>query len=68
MGELFLQGVQASDVNIVLACLMVSSVIVVLFNLLADYGVLDPASARTSFRVESRVKCGQAGGGTAVRP
>jgi glutathione transport system permease protein len=44
MGELFVQGVQAKDVNIVLACLMVSSVIVVLFNLLADilYGVLDP--------------------------
>ena len=44
MGELFVQGVQASDVNIVLACLLVSSVIVVLFNLLADilYGMLDP--------------------------
>jgi peptide/nickel transport system permease protein len=44
MGELFVQGVQARDVNIVLACLMVSSVIVVFFNLLADilYGVLDP--------------------------
>jgi len=44
MGELFVQGVQGRDVNIVLACLMVSSVIVVLFNLLADilHGVLDP--------------------------
>jgi peptide/nickel transport system permease protein len=44
MGELLVQGVRASDVNVVLACLMVSSVIVVLFNLLADilYAVLDP--------------------------
>ncbi len=44
MGELFVQGVQTSDMNIVLACLMVSSGFVVLFNLAADilYAVLDP--------------------------
>jgi peptide/nickel transport system permease protein len=44
MGELFVQGVQTSDMNIVLACLMVSSGFVVLFNLVADllYAVLDP--------------------------
>ena len=44
MGELFVQGVQTSDLNIVLACLMVSSGFVVLFNLVADllYAVLDP--------------------------
>jgi peptide/nickel transport system permease protein len=44
MGELFVQGLFASDINVVLACLTVSSVIVVLFNLLADilYAVLDP--------------------------
>jgi peptide/nickel transport system permease protein len=44
LGELFVQGVRGLDTNIVLACLMVSSVIVVLFNLLADivYALLDP--------------------------
>lgn len=44
LGELFVQGLLASDLNVVLACLMVTSVIVVVFNLLADivYAVLDP--------------------------
>jgi peptide/nickel transport system permease protein len=44
MGELLVQGVRMSDVNIVLACLMVSSIFVVLFNLVADilYAVIDP--------------------------
>jgi peptide/nickel transport system permease protein len=44
MGALLLDGVNQSDVNIVLAWLMVTSVIVILFNLLADvlYAVLDP--------------------------
>jgi peptide/nickel transport system permease protein len=44
MGELLVQGILASDVNVVLACLMVSSTFVVLFNLAADilYAVLDP--------------------------
>jgi peptide/nickel transport system permease protein len=44
MGALLVQGVQTSDVNVLLAWLMVTSVIVVLFNLIADvlYAVLDP--------------------------
>ena len=44
MGELLVQGVTSSDINVVLAWLMVTSVIVVGFNLLADvlYAVLDP--------------------------
>ena len=44
MGDLLLNGVTSSDVNVVLAWLMVTAVIVVLFNLLADvlYAVLDP--------------------------
>ena len=44
MGALLVQGVETSDVNILLAWLMVTSVIVVLFNLIADvlYAVLDP--------------------------
>jgi peptide/nickel transport system permease protein len=44
LGELFVQGLLASDINVVLACLTVTSVIVILFNLLADilYAVLDP--------------------------
>jgi peptide/nickel transport system permease protein len=44
MGALLVQGVQTSDVNILLAWLMVTSVLVVLFNLIADvlYAVLDP--------------------------
>jgi peptide/nickel transport system permease protein len=44
MGALLIDGVAASDVNVLLAWLMVTSVIVVLFNLIADvlYAVLDP--------------------------
>jgi peptide/nickel transport system permease protein len=44
MGALLIQGVETNDVNVVLAWLMVTSVIVVLFNLIADvlYAVLDP--------------------------
>jgi peptide/nickel transport system permease protein len=44
MGALLVQGVETSDVNILLAWLMVTSVLVVLFNLIADvlYAVLDP--------------------------
>jgi peptide/nickel transport system permease protein len=44
MGELFVQGLLASDLNVVLACLTVSSIIVVLLNLVADvlYAMLDP--------------------------
>jgi peptide/nickel transport system permease protein len=44
MGALLVQGVETSDVNILLSWLMVTSVIVVLFNLIADvlYAVLDP--------------------------
>jgi peptide/nickel transport system permease protein len=44
MGALLIDGVIASDVNVVLAWLMVTSVLVVLFNLIADvlYAVLDP--------------------------
>jgi peptide/nickel transport system permease protein len=44
MGALLVDGVTASDVNVLLAWLMVTSVIVVLFNLIADvlYAVLDP--------------------------
>jgi peptide/nickel transport system permease protein len=44
MGALLVQGVQTNDPNILLAWLMVTSVLVVLFNLIADvlYAVLDP--------------------------
>jgi peptide/nickel transport system permease protein len=44
MGALLVQGVTTNDVNVLLAWLMVTSVIVVLFNLIADilYAVLDP--------------------------
>jgi peptide/nickel transport system permease protein len=44
MGALLVQGVQTSDVNVLLAWLMVTSVLVILFNLIADvlYAVLDP--------------------------
>jgi len=44
MGALLIQGVTQNDVNILLAWLMVTSVFVVLFNLIADvlYAVLDP--------------------------
>lgn len=44
MGDLLINGVTRPDINEVLAWLMVSALIVVLFNLLTDilYGVLDP--------------------------
>jgi peptide/nickel transport system permease protein len=44
MGALLIEGVGANDVNVLLAWLMVTSVLVVLFNLIADvlYAVLDP--------------------------
>jgi peptide/nickel transport system permease protein len=44
MGSLLVQGVETSDPNILLAWLMVTAVLVVLFNLIADvlYAVLDP--------------------------
>lgn len=44
MGQLLLEGIRASDPKIVVGWLMVTGVIVVLFNLIADllYGVLDP--------------------------
>jgi peptide/nickel transport system permease protein len=44
MGALLIQGVGTSDVNILLAWLMVTAVFVVVFNLIADvlYAVLDP--------------------------
>jgi peptide/nickel transport system permease protein len=43
-GRLFLDGLQAGDVYVVLGYLMVTSVFVLLFNLLSDlvYSVLDP--------------------------
>jgi peptide/nickel transport system permease protein len=44
MGALLIEAVGASDVNVLLAWLMVTSVLVVVFNLIADvlYAVLDP--------------------------
>jgi peptide/nickel transport system permease protein len=44
MGALLIDAVGASDVNVLLAWLMVTSVLVVVFNLIADvlYAVLDP--------------------------
>jgi peptide/nickel transport system permease protein len=44
MGALLVQGATTSDPNILLAWLMVTSILVVLFNLIADvlYAVLDP--------------------------
>jgi len=44
MGALLVQGAVTSDPNILLAWLMVTSILVVLFNLIADvlYAVLDP--------------------------
>jgi peptide/nickel transport system permease protein len=44
MGRFLIDGINNSDVNVVLAWLMVSAVIIVLFNLLADvlYAYLDP--------------------------
>jgi peptide/nickel transport system permease protein len=44
MGALLVDSVNANDVNVLLAWLMVTSVLVVVFNLIADvlYAVLDP--------------------------
>ncbi len=44
MGRLFLAGLLAGDVNVILAWMLVGAVFVILFNLLADvvYGFLDP--------------------------
>jgi peptide/nickel transport system permease protein len=44
MGALLVDGVTFNDTNVLLAWLMVTAVIVVLFNLIADvlYAVLDP--------------------------
>ena len=44
LGALLLDGIRDNDVNVVLAWLMVTSIMVVVFNLIADvlYGVLDP--------------------------
>jgi peptide/nickel transport system permease protein len=44
MGSLLVDSVTANDVNVLLAWLMVTSVLVVVFNLIADvlYAVLDP--------------------------
>jgi peptide/nickel transport system permease protein len=44
MGALLVQGATTSDPNILMAWLMVTSILVVLFNLIADvlYAVLDP--------------------------
>jgi glutathione transport system permease protein len=44
MGALLLQGVARKDVNVMLAWLMVTGLVVVMFNLIADvlYAVLDP--------------------------
>jgi peptide/nickel transport system permease protein len=44
MGSLLVQGISQVDVNVVLAWLMVSAIIIILFNLAADilYAFLDP--------------------------
>jgi peptide/nickel transport system permease protein len=44
MGNLFLTALRQLDFNVMLAWLLVTATIVILFNLLADilYGVLDP--------------------------
>jgi peptide/nickel transport system permease protein len=44
MGTMLINGINAQDTNIILAWLVVSAVIVILFNLIADllYAVLDP--------------------------
>jgi peptide/nickel transport system permease protein len=44
MGSLLVQGISQVDINVVLAWLMVSAIIIILFNLAADilYAVLDP--------------------------
>jgi peptide/nickel transport system permease protein len=44
MGDYFIVGIQTVDINVVLAWLMITAVIVVVFNLIADvvYGLIDP--------------------------
>src|ERR1035437_3321566 len=44
LGRVFLDGVNNLDVNVTLAYLLLTSVVVIVFNLMADiaYGVLDP--------------------------
>jgi peptide/nickel transport system permease protein len=44
MGRFLIQGINANDVNVVLAWMFVVSIVVVLFNLIADilYAFLDP--------------------------
>ena len=44
MGSMIVDGVNNVDVNVVLAWLMVTAVVVVLFNLVTDivYGIIDP--------------------------
>jgi peptide/nickel transport system permease protein len=44
LGRFFLDGVNGQDTNVVLAYLLLTATIVILFNLVADilYGVLDP--------------------------
>lgn len=44
MGRLFIEGLSAGDVNVVLAWMIVAAAFVIVFNLLADvmYGLLDP--------------------------
>ena len=44
LGQILLEGIRRSDVNIVTAWLFIAAIVVVLFNLIADiaYGVLDP--------------------------
>lgn len=44
MGTMLVNGINAGDFNVILAWLVVASIIVIVFNLIADllYGVLDP--------------------------
>ncbi|HEV3168929.1 MAG TPA: ABC transporter permease [Actinocrinis sp.] len=44
MGTMLISGIEAQDTNVILAWLVVSAIIVILFNLIADllYAVLDP--------------------------
>jgi peptide/nickel transport system permease protein len=44
LGRFFLDGVTNQDTNVVLAYLLLTATIVILFNLIADilYGILDP--------------------------
>jgi peptide/nickel transport system permease protein len=44
LGRFFLDGVNGQDTNVVLAYLLLTATIVIVFNLIADilYGILDP--------------------------